>query len=147
MPRPGNRPAPPAGDQVGVTRAANRIRAAEWALTAGSRRIDLIAEIARLQGDIGRRRAELAEDESLLARRFGELVAIEKGEAAKAAAFGPANSLTLTLQEAAGLLRCSEATAVKIGERHSIGWVRDGRWRFSRVEVIAYVSGLPIEPV
>lgn len=135
----------PASGSVDVTRAANRMRAAEWALTAGSRRADLIGEIAALQGDLARRRAEMAADEGLLTRKLKELEALEKGEAAKAAAFGPSSSLTLTLQQAAALLNVSEATAKKIGEKHGIGWCRDGRWRFSRIEVMHYATGLPVE--
>ena len=131
---------------VDTTRAADRIRAAEWALTSASRRVDLIGEIAALQSDISRRRAELAADEGLLARKFGELEALEKGQAARAEAFGPPSSPTLTLQQACGLLGCTEATAKKIGERHGFGWCRDGRWRFSRLELTHYVSGLPTEP-
>lgn len=144
--RPTRQISRPVTSPVDTTRAAGRIRAAEWALTAASRRIDLIGEIAALQSDISRRRTELAADEGLLARKFGELEAIEKGQASRAEAFGPASSPTLTLQQACGLLGCTEATAKKIGERHGFGWCRDGRWRFSRLELTHYVSGLPTEP-
>ena len=143
MARGKRRVAAPESGTVNVTRAADRIRAAEWALTEGSRRIDLIAEIAQLQAALGRRRAELAEDEKLLALRFAELEAIEKGQAVKAAAFGPPRSPSVTLKQVCGLLGCTEATAKKLGEKHGFGWCRDGRWRFSRAEVVAYVSGLP----
>ena len=144
-PRRAQHPEKPASGLIDATRAAGRLRAAEWALTAVSRRADLIGEIAALQGDLARRRAELAADDGLLARKLYELEALEKGEATKAAAFGPSSSLTLTLQQAAALLGVSEATAKSIGKRHGIGWCRDGRWRFSRNEVMHYVSGLPVE--
>lgn len=104
------------------------------------RRVELFSEIATLQSDLAQRRASLAADEQVLAKKFAELEAIEKREHVKAIALAPAKSVYLKTCEAASLLRCNEATAKKKGLKHGFAWKVDGRFMFSEPDLKAYLA-------